>query len=90
MTIAEINRVCFVGAGTMGCYNAIVAAVSGYDVVLYDVSEQILEQVPQRHAELATQLVAHGYCSEQAVPAALARVSLVADLAGRCPCRSGE
>lgn len=80
MAIAEINRVCFVGAGTMGCYNSIVAAVSGYDVVLYDVSEQTLQQVPQRHTELAAQLVAHGYCSEEAIPVALARVSLVADL----------
>lgn len=80
MTIAEINTVCFVGAGTMGCYNSMVAAVSGYDVVLYDISEQTLQQVPQRHAELAAQLVAHGYCSEEVVPAALARVSLAGEL----------
>lgn len=80
MPIAEINTVCFVGAGTMGCYNSIVAAVSGYEVVLYDVSGEILEQAPQRHAELAAQLVAHGYCSADAIPAALARVALITEL----------
>lgn len=80
MTIADINRVCFVGAGTMGCYNAIVAAVSGYDAVLFDVDEQTLHQVPQRHAELAAQLVAYGYCSAQAIQPALARVTLTGNL----------
>ena len=43
MTIEEIQTVCYVGAGTMGCYNSIAAAISGYDVVLCDVDEATLQ-----------------------------------------------
>lgn len=80
MTIEEIQTVCYVGAGTMGCYNSIAAAISGYDVVLCDVDEATLQQVPQRHAEMAAFLVGAGFCTQDAIPAALQRVSLVADL----------
>jgi enoyl-CoA hydratase/3-hydroxyacyl-CoA dehydrogenase len=80
MTIAEIKTVCYVGAGTMGCYNALAAAVSGYNVVLHDVSQATLQQVPQRHAELADFLVGGGYCSREDIPAALERVTLEPDL----------
>ena len=80
MTIEEIQTVCYVGAGTMGCYNSIAAAISGYDVVLCDVDEATLQQVPARHAEMAEFLVGGGYCTRDAVPGALQRVSLVPDL----------
>jgi 3-hydroxyacyl-CoA dehydrogenase len=80
MTIAEIKTVCYVGAGTMGCYNALAAAISGYNVVLHDVDQATLQQVPQRHAELADFLVGGGYCSREDIPAALERVTLEPDL----------
>jgi len=64
----------------MGCYNSIAAAISGYDVVLCDVDEATLQQVPARHAEMAEFLVGGGYCTRDAVPGALQRVSLVPDL----------
>lgn len=81
MTVPEINTVCFVGAGTMGCYNSLVAAVSGYQVVLYDRSEEMLQQVLDRHAEWGPLLVAGGYCSEDDVEEAARRVALEGDLA---------
>lgn len=80
MTIEEIQTVCYVGAGTMGCYNSIAAALSGYDVVLCDVDEATLQQVPARHAEMVEFLVGAGYCARDAVPDAIKRVSLVPDL----------
>jgi 3-hydroxybutyryl-CoA dehydrogenase len=80
MTIDEIGAVCYVGAGTMGCYNSIVAAISGYTVVLYDVDAKTLEQVPGKHTEMAAVLVANGYCLPEAVVGALQRVTLVPDL----------
>lgn len=81
MTVDGINTICFVGAGTMGCYNSIVAAISGYAVVLYDVDEAMLERVPERHQEMAAFLVANGYCPAEAVADALLRVALEPDLA---------
>ena len=50
MPIDEIKRVCFVGAGTMGCDNS-NSAVAAYDVMLYDVAEDALERVPERQRE---------------------------------------
>jgi enoyl-CoA hydratase/3-hydroxyacyl-CoA dehydrogenase len=81
MTIPEIKTVCYVGAGTMGCANSLVAAVSGYDVIVYDVSEENLARVPDMQKEMAEFLVATGYCSEADVAAGLARVSCTNDLA---------
>ena len=81
MTIEEIQTVCFVGAGTMGCFNAIKAATSGYDVVLYDIDEENLRQSTQRCQGLAEYLAATGYCVSDNIPAAMARISRIPDLA---------
>lgn len=81
MTIAEINTVCFVGAGTMGCYNAMAAAISGYRAVLYDVSEESLTNVEATLSEMAAFLAGGGYCSADDIPAAMDRISATADLA---------
>lgn len=80
LIIDEIQTVCFVGAGAMGCFNSLKAAVSGYDVVLYDVDTSMLQQVAQRHQEFAAFLVGSGYCTAEDIPPALARVSMEADL----------
>jgi len=80
MTIEEIKTVCYVGAGTMGCYNSLAAAIRGYDVVLYDVDENTLEQIPRRHREFADMLVGGGFCQEEDIPDALKRVSVTSDL----------
>jgi enoyl-CoA hydratase/3-hydroxyacyl-CoA dehydrogenase len=81
MKIEEITKVCYVGAGTMGCANSLVAAVAGYDVVLFDVEQQTLDQVAGRHQEMASYIVENGLCTAEDIGAALARVSLSADLA---------
>ena len=67
MPINEIKTVCYVGAGTMGCVNSLVAAVSGYNTVLYDVAADNLNQVLERHQEIAAFMVGSGYCTTEAV-----------------------
>jgi 3-hydroxyacyl-CoA dehydrogenase len=79
-TIEEIDTVCFVGAGTMGCSNALVAAVAGYDVELYDISAETLKQVPQRLKEFGTFLVGAGFCSTSTLMGAFGRISVGSDL----------
>ena len=78
-TIAEIETVCFVGAGTMGCVNALVAAVAGYDTVLYDLDAATLDQVPARQRQFADYMVATGFCTEQDATAAFGRVRTTTD-----------
>ncbi len=80
MKIDEIDTVCFVGAGTMGCANSLVAAVSGYEVVVNDASTAALEVVGDRHAEIGAFLVGAGYCSEDDLVAGLGRVRIESDL----------
>lgn len=81
MTIAEIRTVCFVGAGTMGCANSLVAAVSGYHVVLHDAQGENLDAVAARHAEMAGYLLQTGYCTAEDISAARKRVSVAPELA---------
>jgi len=80
MPIKQIKNVSFIGAGTMGCVNSLVAAVSGYNVVLYDVAADNLNQVPQRHQEIAAFMVDSGYCTPEAVSEAKKRIILSPDL----------
>jgi enoyl-CoA hydratase/3-hydroxyacyl-CoA dehydrogenase len=80
VTIPEVSTVCFVGAGTMGCYNALAAALSGYRAVLYDVNDASLEAVPARLQEMSAMLIGAGFCTDKDMPAALSRVSVSSDL----------
>ena len=36
MSHEPIKKVCFIGAGTMGCFNSLMASVAGYECVIYD------------------------------------------------------
>jgi 3-hydroxybutyryl-CoA dehydrogenase len=78
--IEEIRNVLYVGAGTMGGANSLVAAVSGYDVVLHDAREETLQTVSTRHDGVASFLVQSGYCSEDEVRAGRDRLRLATDL----------
>ena len=64
----------------MGCANSLVAAISGYDVVIYDVSNESLLQVADRHREMGAYLVETGYCSTEELEASAALVSLEQNL----------
>jgi 3-hydroxybutyryl-CoA dehydrogenase len=79
--IDEIRTVAYIGAGMMGCVNSLVAAVSGYDVVLHDASDDMLGSVGERQAGIGAFMVGSGYCTPAALAAGLERVSTSADLA---------
>lgn len=81
MTIREIDTVCFVGAGTMGCANSLVAAVSGYNATIFDISPESLSQVAAKHAEMGTFLIGSGYCSAEDLEMAAKSIQCVSDLA---------
>ncbi len=79
MPIKEVNKVCFAGAGTMGCYNSLIAALSGYIVTLYDISEKALEQVPERQLNWSETLVGQGIADYEAIQAAAAAIIRTTD-----------
>ena len=78
--VHNIKKVCFVGAGTMGCYNSLVAALAGFSTVVYDIKSESLQQVPVKQAEYGAILIASGYVSQAQVDAAIASVVCTADL----------
>ena len=80
MPTEYIQSVCFVGAGNMGCFNATKAAISGYRVTLYDVSEDNLQQSSARCEGFANFLASNGYCTAEDIPVALSRIIAVSDL----------
>lgn len=69
MKIEEITKVCYVGAGTMGCANSLGAAVASYNVVLFDVQQHTLDQVAGRHQEMASYRVENGLCTGEDIAA---------------------
>ena len=80
MKISEINNVCYIGAGSMGCYNSLLSALVGYNVALYDLSQETLDQVTARQREIGATIVAAGLCLQEHIDQALTRVTLHSEL----------
>ncbi len=80
MTIPEIQKVCYVGAGTMGAYNALVAALAGYQATIFDLSEEALAQVPEAQAQFGAFLVGAGFCDTNDLIKAADRISVETNL----------
>jgi 3-hydroxyacyl-CoA dehydrogenase len=72
MPIDEIRKICFVGSGTMGCFNSLVSAIAGYDVVLYDISEETVKSVSHRQQMLGMAMIRRWEMAEKKLEAGLA------------------
>ncbi len=81
MTIEEIKKVCFVGAGTMGCFNSLVTAIAGYEVSLYDVSEEALQNSEERQRTWGEVLIERAFTTAAAIEEGLSRISRTTDAA---------
>lgn len=75
----SIQRVCFVGAGTMGSINSLVCSLAGYQTVLYDLSEEALRRAPLGQKLIGAQLVADGVHGQSAIDAAIERIERISD-----------
>ncbi|MCA0900057.1 MULTISPECIES: 3-hydroxyacyl-CoA dehydrogenase [Microbulbifer] len=81
MNQKTIKKICYIGAGTMGSYNALIAAIAGYQVTLFDQDEDALLTVRARQQEIAGLLIASGKVSQVAIDNCWARVRTCSDLA---------
>ena len=79
MPIDEIKKVCVIGAGTMGCRISLQCAIRGYETTVYDISEEVLQQAPERHKMMADVLVSTGAVSQSEIDVGLARISFTSD-----------
>jgi len=80
MKIGKIKKVLYAGAGTMGCYNSLVSALAGYDVVLYDISPDALEASIQRQKNWIPQLVELKRADEKTIEEAIESILRTTDL----------
>jgi 3-hydroxybutyryl-CoA dehydrogenase len=74
MTIDDVKRIGVVGAGQMGCGIAQVAASSGWDVLLFDVSESAVKSGLNKIRGGLARAVEKGTLAPDRVPPTLARL----------------
>jgi 3-hydroxybutyryl-CoA dehydrogenase len=79
MKIEEVRKICVVGAGQMGAQIAIQAALHGYEVTLYDVSEEQLTKALENRRHLESRVV-KGKLDAAAVEAAFERLHTTTSL----------
>jgi len=77
----EVQSVCFVGSGAMGCFNALVAGAAGLNCSVYDSSQTALTSLPDRLRATGEHLCQQGFFSRDALSGALERIASTTDLA---------
>lgn len=85
----EIRTIGVVGAGQMGGGIAHVAALAGFDVVLADVSRELVEKGLATIARNLDRQVSKGAVTAEAKAAALGRIRVEVGLAGLAGCEFG-
>ncbi len=80
MDINAIQTVAVLGAGTMGLGIAQSFAQAGYQVNLFDISDQALERAPELMRANLQILAKHGLIAEEEIAAIIARISCFNDL----------
>jgi 3-hydroxybutyryl-CoA dehydrogenase len=79
MKIEDIKRVLILGAGTMGQQIGLQCAMHGYDVVYYDLSQEILDKALRRVAKLGSWYASAGRLTQDNLRQSLARISATPD-----------
>jgi 3-hydroxybutyryl-CoA dehydrogenase len=79
MRIDEVKRVLVVGAGTMGQQIGLQCAMHGYDVVLYDIAPDMVDQALRHVRETVDSLRSGGRLTQAQAHAALNRVTATSD-----------
>ena len=79
MKIDDVKRVLILGAGTMGQQIGLQCAMHGYDVVYYDISQEILDKALMRVAKLGAWYVSTGRLTEESLQHAIARMYATPD-----------
>jgi len=75
MKVEEIKKILVIGSGTMGQQIGFVCAMNGYDVALYDLSEELLVKAMARIRKMAHGYVNAGRLSQMEADTAISRIS---------------
>lgn len=74
MKIEDIKQILIIGSGTMGQMIGFHYAACGYAVTFYDVSRELLDQIPEKAGKQAAAYVQANRLTREAADAALARI----------------
>lgn len=81
-TSQEVRRACFIGAGTMGCFNALMAGSSGVTCTVYDESSVALNTFEDRLRATGDYLCHQGFFSASDVSSALSMIKVIPTFEG--------
>ncbi len=81
LNIEQIKQVLILGCGTLGSRIGLQAAISGYEVVMYDVAEKAFEPAMATHGSILQMLVRKEQLTEAAAEAVKGRISWTTDAA---------
>lgn len=75
----QVKNVLIIGSGTMGQQIGLQCAVSGFNVVIYDINQEFLDKAEKRMPHLAEKVAASGRFSAEAAKEGLTRISFTSD-----------
>lgn len=78
--VEDINKILVVGAGAMGSQIGMVCALSGYEVVVQDISGEMLDKANEQLHSRMSRNVEKGRMSQEDVDAAFSRMTFTEDL----------
>ena len=81
-TYQEVRQACFIGAGTMGCFNALMAGASGVTCTVYDESSVALNTFEDRLRATGDYLCHQGFFSASDLSSALSLIKAIPTLEG--------
>jgi len=76
----EIKNITIIGTGTLGSRIGLQAAISGYQVIFFDISETVLEKAKSVIDKITGQLIKAGTLADDNKPAVLSRIHYSTDL----------
>jgi len=76
----QIKNITIIGTGTLGSRIGLQAAISGYQVIFFDISEGILEKAKSVIEKITSQLIKAGTLADDNKPAVLSRIHYTTDL----------
>jgi 3-hydroxybutyryl-CoA dehydrogenase len=79
MKVEDIKKILIIGSGTMGRQIGFICAMKGYDVTLYDLSEELLEKAVVKIQKIANGYVKTNRLSKEEAASTINRISWSAD-----------
>lgn len=74
MNSEPIKKVCFIGAGTMGCFNSLMVSVAGYECVIYDPLKESLASRKENQKVMGEFLSHSNFFNRVDIDASISRI----------------